>query len=44
MYSSKCIFKYQTVIITGGLGFIGGCLIRKLLQETNPNFNESKYS
>ena len=38
-------FNFQNVLITGGAGFIGNALIRKLLLETNANiYNLDKLS
>ena len=36
-------FNNKKIIVTGGAGFIGGCLIRRILRETNANiFNIDK--
>ena len=38
-------FNFKNVLITGGAGFIGNALIRKLLLETNANiYNLDKLS
>ena len=43
MIKDFSIKSFQNILVTGGSGFIGGYLIRKLLNETNSNiFNIDK--
>ena len=35
IYSIDSLDQYSRILVTGGAGFIGGALIRRLLKETN---------